>query len=88
MSEYVKTQIGKFLQLLGSFIGGFVIAFIRGWLLTVVLLSAIPILVVAAAFMTVVLAKLTSRGQIAYSEAALVVEQTISSIRTVRRFTT
>lgn len=63
------------------------IAVIRGWLLTVVLLSAIPILVVAAAFMTVVLAKLTSRGQTAYSEAALVVEQTISSIRTVRRFT-
>lgn len=60
------------------------IAITRGWLLTLVLLSAIPALVVAAAFLTIVIGRLTSRGQMAYSEAAQVVDQTISSIRTVR----
>ncbi|KAH6834231.1 P-glycoprotein 11 [Perilla frutescens var. hirtella] len=87
IQDAMGEKIGKFLQLLASFIGGFVIAFARGWLLTLVLLSAIPILVVAAAFVTVVLARLTSRGQTAYSEAAVVVEQTITSIRTVASFT-
>ncbi|XP_057789931.1 ABC transporter B family member 11-like isoform X3 [Salvia miltiorrhiza] len=81
------SKIGKLIQLLSSFVGGFVIAFARGWLLTLVLLSVIPVLVVAAAFMTIVMARLTSRGQTAYSEAALLVEQTISSIRTVASFT-
>lgn len=75
--------MGKFLQLSASFLGGLVIAFIKGWLLASVLLSAIPLLVISAALMTVLMAKLTARGQAAYSEAAVVVEQTISSIRDV-----
>lgn len=81
-----KPQIGKFLQLSSSFIGGFVIAFVSGWLLTLVLISAIPLLVLCSAFMTVLLTKFMSRGQAAYSEAAVVVEQTIGSIRTVRKY--
>ncbi|KAK4408292.1 ABC transporter B family member 11 [Sesamum angolense] len=87
LQDAMGEKIGKFLQLSASFLGGFVIALIQGWLLTLVLLSAIPLLVISAAFMTVVMAKLTSRGHAAYSEAAVVVEQTISSIRTVASFT-
>ncbi|KAL8029397.1 hypothetical protein ABFX02_14G223000 [Erythranthe guttata] len=87
IQDAMGEKIGKFLQLSSSFIGGFVIAFIKGWLLTLVLLSAIPLLVISAAFMTVLITKLTSRGQAAYSEAANIVEQTISSIRTVASFT-
>ncbi|KAL2239954.1 ABC transporter B family member 11-like [Sesamum indicum] len=87
VQDAMGEKIGKFLQLSASFLGGFVIALIQGWLLTLVLLSAIPLLVISAAFMTVVMAKLTSRGHAAYSEAAVVVEQTISSIRTVASFT-
>lgn len=60
------------------------IAFSQGWLLSLVLVSSIPPLVISAAFMTVVMAKLVSKSQAAYSVAAAVVEQTISSIRTVR----
>ncbi|KVH89702.1 AAA+ ATPase domain-containing protein [Cynara cardunculus var. scolymus] len=76
--------VGKFIQLTSTFFGGFVIAFSEGWLLALVLLSSIPLLVISAAFMTVVMTKLMSRGQAAYSAGASVVEQTISSIRTVR----
>lgn len=76
-------QVGKFIQLTSTFFGGFVIAFSQGWLLSLVLLSSIPLLVISAAFMTVVMAKLMSRGQAAYSVGAAIVEQTISSIRTV-----
>ncbi|KAL0390784.1 UNVERIFIED_CONTAM: ABC transporter B family member 11 [Sesamum calycinum] len=83
LQDAMGEKIGKFLQLSASFLGGFVIALIQGWLLTLVLLSAVPLLIISAAFMTVVMAKLTSRGHAAYSEAAVVVEQTISSIRTV-----
>jgi len=61
-----------------------VIAFVKGWLLTLVLLSSIPPLVLASAVMSIVIAKVASRRQVTYSEAATVVEQTLSSIRTVR----
>ncbi|KAL3850148.1 hypothetical protein ACJIZ3_012030 [Penstemon smallii] len=87
IQDAIGEKIGKFLQLSASFLGGFVIAFIKGWLLTLVMLSSIPVLVISAALMTVLIAKLTSRGQAAYSAAAVVVEQTISSIRTVASFT-
>ena len=76
-------QVGKFLQLTTTFIGGFVIAFIKGWLLTLVMLSSIPLLVASGAVMSILIAKMASRGQSAYAKAADVVEQTIGSIRTV-----
>ncbi|KAG6409945.1 hypothetical protein SASPL_127988 [Salvia splendens] len=87
IQDAMGEKIGKLIQLLSSFVGGFIIAFARGWLLTLVLISVIPALVVAAAFMTIVLTRLASRGQTAYTEAALLVEQTIASIRTVASFT-
>ncbi|KAI7738102.1 hypothetical protein M8C21_014511, partial [Ambrosia artemisiifolia] len=87
IQDAMGEKVGKFIQLTSTFFGGFAIAFSQGWLLSLVLLSAIPPLVMSAAFMTVLMAKLMSRGQAAYSVGAAVVEQTISSIRTVASFT-
>ncbi|KAK4407429.1 ABC transporter B family member 11 [Sesamum angolense] len=87
IQDAMGQKVGKFLQLSASFFGGFVIAFTKGWLLTMILLSAIPLLVISAASMSVLMAKLTSRGQAAYSAAAVVVEETLGSIRTVVSFT-
>ncbi|XLR28358.1 hypothetical protein S83_056258 [Arachis hypogaea] len=85
--EAMGEKVGQFVQLVASFVGSFVIAFIKGWLLTLVLLSSIPPLVLASAVMSIVIAKVTSRRQVAYSAAASVVEETIASIRTVASFT-
>lgn len=60
------------------------IAFSEGWLLSLVLLSSIPSTVISAGFMTVMVTKLMSKGQAAYSVGAAVVEQTITCIKTVR----
>ena len=80
---YMDIQVGKFTQLMATFLGGFVIAFIKGWLLTLVMLCSIPPLVIAGGIMSVTIAKMASRGQDAYAKASIVVEQTIGSIRTV-----
>lgn len=82
----LTVQVGKFLQLISTFLGGFVIAFIKGWLLTLVMLSCIPLLVIAGGAMSLFISKMASRGQSAYAKAANVVEQTIGSIRTVYLF--
>lgn len=83
VAKWYVLQVGKFLQLVSTFLGGIVIALVRGWLLTLVLTSSIPLLVAAGAVMSIVISKMASRGQTAYAKAANVVDQTISSIRTV-----
>lgn len=81
--QEIVLQVGKTVQLITTFIGGFTIAFLRGWLLTLVMLSAIPLLVLAGATIARFMSQMAARGQSAYSNAANVVEQTIGSIRTV-----
>lgn len=68
---------------MSTFFGGFVIAFIKGWLLSLVLLSCIPAVVIVGGIMSMMIAKMSSRGQIAYADAGNVVEQTVGAIRTV-----
>lgn len=76
--------MGQFVQSVATFIAGFVVAFIKGWLITLVMISSIPPLILSGAIMTTIVAKMSARGQSAYSFASTVVAQTISSIRTVR----
>uniref|UniRef100_A0A2N9G753 Uncharacterized protein n=1 Tax=Fagus sylvatica TaxID=28930 RepID=A0A2N9G753_FAGSY len=87
IQDAMGEKVGKFVQLISTFIGGFFVAFFKGWLLTLVLLSSIPLLVASGALMSIIISKTASRGQTAYGNAANVVEQTIGSIRTVASFT-
>ncbi|XP_068660453.1 ABC transporter B family member 11-like [Aristolochia californica] len=87
IQDAMGEKVGKFIQLVATFFGGFIVAFVRGWLLTLVMLSAIPPLVISGAVMSILITKMASRGQTAYSEAGVVVEQTIGAIRTVASFT-
>ncbi|CAN0888665.1 ABC transporter B family member 21 [Linum grandiflorum] len=87
IQDAMGEKVGKFLQLFSTFLGGFVIAFIKGWLLTLVMLSTIPLLVITGAVISTLVAKMSSTGQTAYAKAASVVEQTIGSIRIVASFT-
>ncbi|TYJ04953.1 hypothetical protein E1A91_A12G130200v1 [Gossypium mustelinum] len=87
IQDAMGEKVGKVLQLLSTFFGGFTIAFVKGWLLTLVMLSSIPLLVLSGATMAVIISKMATRGQTAYAKAATVVEQTIGSIRTVASFT-
>ncbi|KAE8726810.1 ABC transporter B family member 21 [Hibiscus syriacus] len=87
IQDAMGEKVGKFIQLISTFIGGFVIAFVRGWLLALVMLSSLPPLVISGGAMAIIISKMASRGQNAYAKAATVVEQTIGSIRTVASFT-
>ncbi|KAK6140456.1 hypothetical protein DH2020_025799 [Rehmannia glutinosa] len=75
--------VGKFVQSVASFLGGFLIAAVKGWLLTLVMLSSIPLLIISSGMMYFLRTKLANRTQTAYVGAANVVQETIGSIRTV-----
>ncbi|KAF8668023.1 hypothetical protein HU200_052470 [Digitaria exilis] len=83
IQEAIGEKVGKFLQLISQFLGGFIIAFARGWLLSLVMLSSIPPVVISAGAMSLAVSKLSNRSQMAYAKAGKVVEQTIGSIRTL-----
>lgn len=78
-----ELQVGKFIELASTFISGFIIAFARGWSLSLVLLSCVPAVVVVGGFLALLTAQISSTGQAAYAEAGNVVEQTLGAIRTV-----
>ncbi|KAI9196870.1 hypothetical protein LWI28_027690 [Acer negundo] len=60
---------------------------VKGWQIAIVLLGCIPLMAIAGGFMSLLMAKMSSRGQIAYAEAGNVVDQTVGGIRTVTSFT-
>ncbi|KAJ8748661.1 hypothetical protein K2173_008106 [Erythroxylum novogranatense] len=87
IQEAMGEKVGTFIMLVSRFIGAFVIAFVEGWLLTLVMIASIPLLVISGAAMSIMVARTSALGQNAYAQAANVVEQTIGSIRTVASFT-
>ncbi|KAK7331427.1 hypothetical protein VNO77_25652 [Canavalia gladiata] len=87
IQDAMGEKVGKFIQLATNFVGGFIIAFIKGWRLAIVLLASIPCVVIAGGVMSMLISKMSSRGQAAYAEAGNVVEQTVGAIRTVASFT-
>jgi len=76
-------QAGKLLQLASAFFGGFVIAFTRGWLLSLVMLTSLPLIAIAGAVSAQFLTKVSSKKLTSYGDAGDTVEQTIGAIRTV-----
>ncbi|KAL8500763.1 hypothetical protein ACS0TY_020374 [Phlomoides rotata] len=87
IQDAVGDKVGKFVQVSASFLGGFAIAFVKGWLLTLVLLTSILFVIISAWVMFSISFKMASKAQSVYSDASNVVQQTVGSIRTVASFT-
>ncbi|XP_051136695.1 ABC transporter B family member 11-like [Andrographis paniculata] len=85
--DAIGEKVGKLIQVLSSLVGGFVVAFVKGWLLTLVMLSSVPLLFSWGRIMHFFRARIASRSQKAHSKAANVVQQVIGAIRTVASFT-
>ncbi|XP_024374420.1 ABC transporter B family member 11 [Physcomitrium patens] len=83
IQDAIGEKIGKFQQLFATFIAGFVVAFFKGWKLTLVILATLPLLIASGGIMAMVMSRLSGAGQEAYADAGSTVEQVVSSIRTV-----
>ena len=67
-------------------LGGFIIGFIYSWKLSLVILATTPVLAAVGALFGKVISNMSSEEQAGYSDAAAVVTEVISSIRTVAAF--
>ncbi|PWZ34481.1 ABC transporter B family member 11 [Zea mays] len=86
IQDAIGEKVGKSIQLLSTFIGGFIIAFVKGWLLALVMLSSIPPIAIAGAIVSRLMTRLSTRMQAKYGDAGNVVEQMLGAIRTVVSF--
>ncbi|OVA00084.1 ABC transporter [Macleaya cordata] len=85
--DAIGEKVGKFIQLMSTFFISYVIAFTKGWLLSLLILSCLPPLAISGIIMSKYISKISVQGQAANAEAADVVEQTVGAIRTVASFT-
>ncbi|KAK6491454.1 ATP-dependent translocase ABCB1-like isoform X1 [Huso huso] len=86
INEGIGDKIALLIQSVATFLAGFVVGFIEGWKLTLVILAVSPVLGVAAALFSKVLTSFTSKEQAAYAKAGAVAEEVLSSIKTVVAF--
>ncbi|KAI8986438.1 putative ABC transporter protein, partial [Pilobolus umbonatus] len=86
IQDGISEKFGLLIACFGQFVTGFIIAFVKGWRLAVVMLATIPLMAGAGGAMGYLITKFTLRTQDAYAEAGSVAEQVFSGIRTVYSF--
>uniref|UniRef100_A0A8V1A1F7 Bile salt export pump n=1 Tax=Gallus gallus TaxID=9031 RepID=A0A8V1A1F7_CHICK len=86
INEAIADQVAIFIQRLTTFVCGFLLGFISGWKLTLVIIAVSPLIGVGAAVYGLAVAKLTGRELKAYAKAGAVADEVLSSIRTVAAF--
>ncbi|VAH62907.1 unnamed protein product [Triticum turgidum subsp. durum] len=86
VQDALGEKVGKYAQLLTTFVGCFIIGFVRGWMLALVMLACIPPNILSFAIMSRLRSQISARRQASYADAGNVVEQTIGAIRTVISF--
>lgn len=86
IQEGIGDKVGMLIQAFTTFIASFVIGFIKGWKLTLVILAVSPVLAISAGFFSKVVTSFTSKEQTAYAKAGGVAEEVLSAIRTVFAF--
>ncbi|KAI7874833.1 ABC transporter protein [Lichtheimia hyalospora FSU 10163] len=86
IQDGISEKFGIFLQSLGAFITGFIVAFVKGWRLAVVILATMPVLAAVGGAIGYFITKFTLRVQDSYAGAGTIAEQVFSGIRTVYSF--
>ncbi|CAB3398371.1 unnamed protein product [Caenorhabditis bovis] len=74
------------MQSLSQFLGGFVIAFTYDWLLTLIMMSLSPFMMLCGAFVAKLLATASTIEAIKYAIAGGMAEEVLTSVRTVIAF--
>uniref|UniRef100_UPI0037E85483 bile salt export pump n=1 Tax=Semicossyphus pulcher TaxID=241346 RepID=UPI0037E85483 len=86
INNAMADQVSIFIERISTFVFGFMVGFIGGWKLTLVVIAVSPLIGIAAGLMAMAVARLTGRELEAYAKAGAVADEVLSSIRTVAAF--
>ncbi|KAG1121128.1 hypothetical protein G6F42_012614 [Rhizopus arrhizus] len=83
IQDGISEKFGYLVMCIGQFIAGFIISFVKGWRLAVVMLATIPLMAAVGGAIDYFITKYTLRAQDSYAYAGSVAEQVFAGIRTV-----
>ena len=86
IKDGIGDKFGTTLQYLSTFLGGVIVAFVKGWKLTLVILSVSPVLFLTSVMFAKLAEALSSNELKSYATAGAVAEEVFTSIRTVFAF--
>jgi len=86
IEEAIGSKFGDMLRFVSTFFSGFIMGFVNGWKMTLVLIAVTPLLAIAGAFLMWVMSSLSKKGQDAYADAGAIATEVISAIKTVASF--
>ncbi|KAE8299344.1 Bile salt export pump ATP-binding cassette sub-family B member 11 [Larimichthys crocea] len=86
INNAIADQMSIFIERISTSVFGFMVGFIGGWKLTLVVIAVSPLIGVGAGLIAMALAQLTGRELKAYAKAGAVADEVLSSIRTVAAF--
>ncbi|PVU93486.1 hypothetical protein BB559_003249 [Furculomyces boomerangus] len=86
IQEGISVKVSYMIQYLTTFFGGFIIAFIRGYKMALVILSLVPLLVLIGSLMGINVSKFTKKVQDHYAKSGAIANEVFSSMRTVMAF--
>ncbi|GAB4820940.1 hypothetical protein N2152v2_007986 [Parachlorella kessleri] len=86
VQQGIGEKVGLTIFNLTTAVSGIVIAFTRGWDMTLVMLSVLPLLAGLGYFMSVFMGRFTSKINSSYADANSIAQQALANIRTVYSF--
>ncbi|XP_026840827.1 multidrug resistance protein 1A [Drosophila persimilis] len=86
MEDGLAEKVVMFVHYFVSFVGSLVLAFVKGWQLSLVCLTSLPLTFVAMGLVSVATSRLAKQEVTQYAGAAVVAEGALSGIRTVKAF--
>ncbi|KAI8882790.1 hypothetical protein K501DRAFT_323826 [Backusella circina FSU 941] len=86
IQDGISEKFGFMVNGIFQFLSGFIVAFVKGWNLAIVLLASVPVMMIAGVIMGHFTTKYTLESQNNYAEAGSISEQVFSGIRTVYSF--
>nr|XP_016929348.1 ATP-dependent translocase ABCB1 [Drosophila suzukii] len=86
MEDGLAEKVVMFIHYFVSFIGSLVLAFVKGWQLSLVCLTSLPLTFIAMGLVSVATSRLAKKEVTMYAGAAVVAEGALSGIRTVKAF--
>ncbi|EDV37529.1 uncharacterized protein Dana_GF13488 [Drosophila ananassae] len=86
MEDGLAEKVVMFVHYLVSFVGALGLAFYKGWQLSLVCLTSLPLTFIAMGLVSVATSRLAKKEVNVYAGAAVVAEGALSGIRTVKAF--
>ncbi|KAL4480238.1 hypothetical protein ABPG74_020754 [Tetrahymena malaccensis] len=83
----IGEKVPTFLMAIFMGLGGFGVAFYDGWLMSLVVTAAVPVVVLGGLIFTIILQQTSVKTSEAYLQASSYAEQSLNSIKTVKSLT-